>query len=308
MRALALNAVVRKCMLTPVIARVRRERWFEATGLNYDQRRAKYEQEYAEYEKWYDKMLADPEKVLGKGVPIPAKVRRIGTFHGIECSKTIPEQMAELDDLRRQGRVRNSPTAMVAQNGLFPWATDAVHLLPDKTFVCYQAALVLATASPLQDLGIEHEPVPSNNRAATTGASFLDLHVALTRNSPFRLRKTCFPSALDLFRARDGVYIIHTEVTDKEDCDVPHEHTETIPHYVVFNAGTRVLFCLPEVVVIDDHDLDDMEKSIVDKLRQEPYCLRLPVNQGNRPIRQVMVRNEVAARRFPFVRPDLLPM
>ena len=295
-------------MLTPVIARVRRERWFEATGLKYDQRRAKYLQEYAEYEKWYDKMLADPEKYLGKGVPIPAKVRRIGTFHGIECSKTIPEQMAELDDLRRQGRVRNSPTAIVASHGFFPWATDAVHLLPDKTYVCHQAALVLATASSLQDLGIEHEPVPSNNRAATTGASFKGLNDALLGNSPFELRKVSFASAGDVFRAREGVYIIHTEVTDREDCDVPHDETETIPHYVVFNAGTRVLFCLPEVVVIDDHDLDDMGTSIVDKLRQEPYCLRFPVRQGNRPIRQVWLYNKADARRFPFVRRDLLSM
>jgi hypothetical protein len=287
---------------------VSRDYWFNKEGLGYDARYAKYLKEYLEYEKWYDAMLKNPTKYLDPGEEIPKKVRRIGSFHGIKCSKTIPEQMAELDDLRRQGRVRNSPTTMVAQKGFFPWATDAVHLLPDKTFVCHQAALVLATASSLQDLGIEHEPVPSNNRAATTGASFKGLNDALPYLSPFELRKVSFASALDVFRAREGVYIIHTEVTDREDCDVPHDETETIPHYVVFNAGTRVLFCLPEVVVIDDHDLDDMETSIVDKLRQEPYCLRFPVRQGNRVIRQVWLRNNAHATRFPFVRRDLLPM
>lgn len=62
-------------------------------------------------------------------------------------------------------------------------------------------------------------------------------------------------SALDVFKLSAGVYVIHAFYFHSEDASFfdeknPH-HTEAIDHYVVYNAGTRVLNLLPEVSISD---------------------------------------------------------
>ena len=81
-----------------------------------------------------------------------------------------------------------------------------------------------------------------------------------------------------------GIYLIHTEVTHPEDWDF--EYAELIDHYVAYNAGTRVLYLYPEVVVVLDSDLEDFEHFVA-RLRAPPFCMRLPTD--SRYARQLMM-------------------
>ena len=77
----------------------------------------------------------------------------------IRATKSLPQQLRELDSLRKQGIVKTSPPLPAKdERGETPWATDAVELSPAQTLVCYQAALVHATASPLRALGTARPP------------------------------------------------------------------------------------------------------------------------------------------------------
>lgn len=58
-------------------------------------------------------------------------------------------------------------------------------------------------------------------------------------------------SCLDVFRLTSGIYIVHAFYFHPEDAEFFDEQricdTEPIHHYVVYNAGTRVLNLLSEV-------------------------------------------------------------
>ena len=86
----------------------------------------------------------------------------------------------------------------------------------------------------------------------------------------FKLRKEGidFGEVTEVFTQTSGVYLLSADVTHAEDADC--EYAELIPHYVVYNAGTRVLFLNPEVVVVTDRDVEDI-LGFVSRLRQAPY-------------------------------------
>lgn len=90
----------------------------------------------------------------------------------------------------------------------------------------------------------------------------------------------------DVFHQPSGVYLIHCGVTHAEDYD--WEFAETVPHLIVFNAGTRVLFMYPEVVVVLEEDVRDI-KRFFSKLQEPPFLIRLPPCQhpARRWVRQV---------------------
>ena len=81
---------------------------------------------------------------LGQNDEVPEpKYRPKGGFHAIRATKSLPQQLRELDSLRKQGIVKTSPPLPAKdERGETPWATDAVELSPAQTLVCYQAALV----------------------------------------------------------------------------------------------------------------------------------------------------------------------
>lgn len=56
-------------------------------------------------------------------------------------------------------------------------------------------------------------------------------------------------SAADVFNFDQGVYVIHAFWFIAEVCDLPYDQLggEAVDHYVVYNAGRRVLFIYPEV-------------------------------------------------------------
>ena len=76
-----------------------RKHWMTSTGKTYDQR-------YDEYEAEYDKYAQACQR---SGEPLAPKVRRKGGYHAISATKSVSKQLAELDALRQQGIVRQSP-------------------------------------------------------------------------------------------------------------------------------------------------------------------------------------------------------
>ena len=125
-------------------------RWEKTSGKDLDGRYEQYEEEYDEYARDCAQRGEQPE---------PKAPRPAGGFHAIPATKTVPAQLKELDTLRKRGIVKTSPPLPAADmRGETPWSTDAVELTPAQTLVCYQAALVHATASPLRALGTARPP------------------------------------------------------------------------------------------------------------------------------------------------------
>ena len=89
-----------------------------------------------------------------------------------------------------------------------------------------------------------------------------------------------------VFLQTRGIYLIHAYVTHEEDYE--WDDVELIDHLIVYNAGTRVLFLYPEVVVLKQEDLEDIG-TFVASLREPPYLLRLPVGSCRRWVRRVFV-------------------
>ena len=120
----------------------------------------------------------------------------------------------------------------------------------------------------------------------------------------FELRKdgVDFGEVTQVFTQTSGVYLLSAYVTHSEDADF--EYAELIPHYVVYNAGTRVLFLNPEVVVLTDSDMEDID-TFMSRLRQAPYFVRIPSRDGRGNIRRLWVPRARAAR-YPYNAPDLL--
>ena len=145
-----------------------------------------------------------------------------------------------------------------------------IQLVKQKTLVCYQSALVYATAMPLASLRIEAVPYPRDQYDAGARASFDDVN-KMIQHTGFRLQKPkqAGLTTPDVFLQNSGVYLISTAVTHKEDWDC--EYADGVPHYVVYNAGTRVLFANPEVLVLTDDDLACLD-DLMEKLSREPYC------------------------------------
>ena len=122
------------------------------TGMDYDARYAQYEREYEEYARECAQLGETPVQ----------KVRWRFGYHAIDATKTIKQQYQELRQLTADGIVLQSPAENVPSKGRgVPWQTNAIELVPAKTLVCYQAALVHALATPLQQLGKAHALEPS---------------------------------------------------------------------------------------------------------------------------------------------------
>ena len=120
----------------------------------------------------------------------------------------------------------------------------------------------------------------------------------------FQLRKEGieFGEVTQVFTQTSGVYMLSANVTHPEDADC--QYAELIPHYMVYNAGTRVLFLNPEVVVVTDSDMEDID-TFVNRLRQAPYFVRIAPGAACGKIRRLWVRR-ARAHLYPYNAPDLL--
>ena len=98
-------------------------------------------------------------------------------------------------------------------------------------------------------------------------------------SGPFRLRKLLLADVCEVFRQSSGIFLIHCEVVHAEDFDVEDRLTESVPHYIVYNAGTRVLFLYPEVLVIKEEDIRDVSAFLA-RMREPPYLVRVASGDG----------------------------
>jgi hypothetical protein len=183
------------------------------------------------------------------------------------------------------------------------WGTDAFELVTDaKSMVCHQAVLVAIGASTLQGLGITPFALPTAPRALTAfastspfaGADFHLVNAALEmaegRGSAFLLRKPAvrLASVLDVFTKNFGCWVIFCLHYHAQDMGLTsRDGVEGIGHYIFYNAGTRMLQTYPEVLVLDQAEVDN-PKLIYEKLMEKPYLLRLDIGpQGHSTVRQV---------------------
>mmetsp|Transcript_20505 Transcript_20505/g.51180 ORF Transcript_20505/g.51180 Transcript_20505/m.51180 type:complete len:360 (+) Transcript_20505:77-1156(+) len=175
----------------------------------------------------------------------------LATYHLIQPSLSTEQMKRKLNKLICAGTIRKAPVSCTyfRFNALIGYNTDEVYLVPARSLSCSQAALVAATGCSIDELGI-----PLQDPKDKKGLSFNMLNNILKDSSGFgRLfilmnessKDHELDSAVDVFSKKEGVYIIHSYYHHPE--DVGFSHAEPIHHYIVYNAGTRVLFLYPEV-------------------------------------------------------------
>lgn len=79
---------------------------------------------------------------------------------------------------------------------------------------------------------------------------------------------------MDVFHKASGIFVIYTDHYTAEDMENP-DIAEGVGHYIVYNAGTRVLFLNPEVIVLDEEDFANIF-FFLKKIERAPYLLRIP--------------------------------
>ena len=213
--------------------------------------------------------------------------------HCIEPTLPLPRQRAELIAAQEAGillvdsstkpRLKGRPHR---DDALVEWSTDAFELAEAKVYICYQAAMVAAMAMLLEPAGVvvvevEHKSkklkaVPSELAAA----SFKDIEVMLQlATGPAQAFTPSAPigkmdSTLDIFRRTFGSFVIHCFHFHEEDIEAAdidlHDGVEyykpnyyngkdtvgdAIPHYINYNATTRLLQLYPEVSTCPQHTL-----------------------------------------------------
>jgi len=197
----------------------------------------------------------------------------LATYHLIQPSLSTEQMKRKLNKLICAGTIRKAPVSCTyfRFNALIGYNTDEVYLVPARSLSCSQAALVAATGCSIDELGERSHArspkamltfpscfvvlgIPLQDPKDKKGLSFNMLNNILKDSSGFgRLfilmnessKDHELDSAVDVFSKKEGVYIIHSYYHHPE--DVGFSHAEPIHHYIVYNAGTRVLFLYPEV-------------------------------------------------------------
>jgi hypothetical protein len=131
---------------------------------------------------------------------------------------------------------------------LLDFRTDHSEFVPQGVLSCFDAALVHITASTLDQLGVLALPP-----TAGYGLTFVQLNERLASSTGVgKLFVLCRPmhiySVAHVFLETTGCFIIHSLHYHVEDMGV--YGTESIAHYIVYNADTRVLFLYPEVRLV----------------------------------------------------------
>ena len=163
----------------------------------------------------------------------------------LPVQRSLPSQYKALEQARQKGHLRvSSVDGNSFHAGTITYVTDSVVLTEPRILCCAQAAVVHATGMTLEELGLDKIDISS-------GLGFSAIQGLLqlgALSSAFVLRKPAnLTTSVDVFRCNHGVFLIHCFHYHSEDKDF--DMKETIPHYVVYNAATRVLFLYPEVCV-----------------------------------------------------------
>ena len=95
-----------------------------------------------------------------------------------------------------------------------------------------------------------------------------------------------------------GIYGIHTSLYHIEDIDFP-EQSEGINHYIMVNADTRLVVLYPDVIIIDDEDLDDLNSFF--KKMEEEYLIKFNLYcSAHWHIRQLYFSTVPQSMQLPF--------
>ena len=234
-----------------------------------------------------------------------AKETKGGGFAEIDATRSISKQHIQISQYRETGVLRASPSILkvvifgsrrelVDAESFVIYETDAYQLVKEKTLTCYQAAQVLSTAMTLQQLSIKKVKVEAG---VISRANFTELQAEFRDYTPFRLVKVRLGSCLEIFMQQQGIFIIHCLYFHDEDWEAaleyaspssPYAKPQGVDHYIVYNAGTRLLLLYPELLIVDQTDLDDLQ-AFERKLMQPPFKVHLPRDAG-RGSRQLAVR------------------
>jgi hypothetical protein len=128
---------------------------------------------------------------------------------------------------------------------LLDFRTDHSEFVPQGVLSCFDAALVHITACTLGQLGILALPP-----TAGYGLDFARLVERLASSTGVgKLFTLCRPKHIScvahVFQETTGCFMVHCLHYHVEDMGV--HGTQSIAHYIVYNADTRVLFLYPEV-------------------------------------------------------------
>ena len=109
----------------------------------------------------------------------------------------------------------------------------------------------------------------------------------------------------DVFTQKIGVFCIECKHYHAEDIDHPDE-SEGIPHYVMLNAGTGMLYTYPEMLVLTDDDRRDLD-TFFKQLKAPPYLLLFERRSSVKVLtRQVFVEVSPRALELPYSHPSHL--
>ena len=203
----------------------------------------------------------------------------------IEPTKTIGEQIDELDKHRQEGRLLVDTKTKPRERGsgttggrIIEWGTNTFVLVEAKSFLCYQAAIIAALSATLTEIGVQAIPIPEDPKHPDQGASFAQLNQQLATSEgvgqAFTLGKVLrrMETVLDVFAQSFGTYVIHCFHFNDEDIDFPQE-AESIPHYICYNAATRLLQLYPEVRAFSSHiPLSTLLSSFIHYSLHRPWC------------------------------------
>ena len=110
-------------------------------------------------------------------------------------------------------------------------------------------------------------------------------------------------AASAVFRKSAGIFFISAAVFHAEDVDF--DGAESIKHYIVYNAGTRVLYLYPEVLVLHQNDVDNVD-IFLKTLLAPPYLTKVLDTPGSftRYVRRLFVLQHEDSRKLPLSHPD----
>jgi hypothetical protein len=129
---------------------------------------------------------------------------------------------------------------------MLSYRTDTVIIAPAGELACFDAAMVHATGINIGELGFAHVLPPAPGYGLTFTKLVDRFATSAGLGNLFTLRKTKkHATVADIFKATTGIFMIHCMHFHKE--DMGEYGAESIAHYVVYNADTRVLFLYPEV-------------------------------------------------------------
>jgi hypothetical protein len=184
-----------------------------------------------------------------------------GTAWSIDSTLPLAKQVELVLSWQHDGKLlrdeRTKPRLAAGPHGwhsMVEWSTHAFQLVQPLSLLCYQALMEAMMACDLETAGVVKIQVPDSLHLTKdfqlAGANFGEvnsiLDLASACGSAFHLGHPVvrIDNVLDVFTRKFGTFAIHAWHYHID--DIEHEEVG-IPHYLLYNATTRLLQCYPEV-------------------------------------------------------------